>query len=94
MKKLRKRIKKAALQTQSTVPSLPSAVANYLLERINNEDMMKLWDGLVECAKAADRPTTLGPWASGIISGPACQAVVTAYTTRYGFVLTFTAKGT
>jgi hypothetical protein len=92
--KQKKRTRKAVLQTSADVPSLPSAAANYLLEKINPEDLEKLWLGLRECAKAADRPTALGIWANGTISGADCQAVVTAFITHAGFVLHFTAKGT
>ena len=92
--KRKKRTAKAGLQTSANVPSLPSAAANYLLEKINPEDIEKLWNGLRDCAKAADRPTTLGPWASGTILGADCQAAVIAYTTLSGFVLRFIAKNT
>ena len=92
-KKPRKRTKKAASQTSADVPSLPSAAANYLLEKINPVDVWKLWHGLRDCAKAATRPTTLGLWANGTISGVDCWADVIAYTTQDGFVLHFIAKG-
>jgi hypothetical protein len=93
-KKLKKHTKKAGLPTKNDVPSSPLAATNYLLDRINAIDMMKLWEGLKDCAKAADRPTTLGGWASGTISGPECQAAVIAYTMPDGFVLRFIVKGT
>jgi hypothetical protein len=65
---------------------------NYWLDRINPEDIGRLWTQLERCAKAVLPRTTWVQWVNGIIEREALRLDVTACTTQCGFALHFTVR--
>jgi hypothetical protein len=67
---------------------------NYWLEKINPEDIARLWMQLEACAKGVLPRTTWVQWVNGTIDRAALRVDVTACTTQGGFVLSFTVSDT
>lgn len=83
------RKKTRSLAARRTVRSM-----NYWYARINGDDMMRYWNALRVFAKDAKWPITSDLWASGITGKGDFLVGATASTTRNGFVLRFTERGT
>jgi putative phage-type endonuclease len=87
---------KASSQTKgvSLAGPLTEHSMNYWLETISESDMMLLWKGLVGSAKGAGKPIHWLRMVSGTTQKAGLAGGVIAYTTPYGFVLSFIEKST
>jgi hypothetical protein len=78
----------------SSEEALTGRAMNYWLEKINPEDIARLWMQLEACAKGVLPRTTWVQWVNGTIDRAALRVDVTACTTQGGFVLSFTVSDT
>jgi hypothetical protein len=81
-------------KTHSSAERRTARSMNYWYARISGDDMTRYWNALRVFAKDAKWPITSGFWASGITGKGDFLVGATVSTTRNGFVLRFTERGT